>query len=241
MSNSENFADRASDMVHDVADDATRMMRNLRKSVNPMDTTSLLLTIGVTVLALLLGLLLMNSVVNSTTSYSDKTGVKISYPSNYTLSDTGAATDTPGDIVVSSGLKSGDVSTKMMLSRVVVDANTPATATLGLVANDRVTTNGSKLNAFKVLSSSGFTGKDEAKTPLMINGMPGYKVQYVYVTSSANPLSSGIPKVIVGDDWLIRKDKTVYVFTLQSTEANRAAALPLFENFVNSAVLPVLP
>lgn len=238
MSNSENFADRASDVVHDVADDASRMMRDLRKNVNSMDTTSLILTFCVTILALILGMFIMNSVVGATTTYTDKTGVKVTYPSNYTLSDSGAATDTAGDIVVSSGIKSGDVSTKMQLTRVKVDANTPATATLGLVANDRATTNGSQLNAFKVLSSSGFTGKGEEKTPLMINGMPGYKVQYVYVTSSANPLSGSIPKVIVGDDWLVRKGDMVYVFTLLSTEANRAAAQPLFESFVNSAVLP---
>jgi hypothetical protein len=238
MSDSVNIADRAPGMVDDDSGAATRMIRDFRKNVNPMDTTSLLLTIGVTALALILGLFLMNYVTGATKSYTDATGVKLAYPSSYTLSDSGAATGTAGDIVVSSGIQSGDVSTKFLLSRVAVDASAPSTTTLGLVANDRTTTNGRELNAFKVLSSSGFTGKDKDKKPIMINGLPGYKVQYVYVTSSANPLNGSIPKVIIGDDWLVLKGDKVYIFSVQSTEANRAAALPLFENFVNSAVLP---
>lgn len=238
MSNSENFADRAQDMFEDMTDDASRMIKDFRKRLNPMDTTSLLLTFGVTVVALLLGMVLMNSVVGATSTHTDATGLKITYPSNYTLNDSGAATDSAGDIVISSGIKSGDVSTKLLLTRVTVDASATDTITLGLVANDRTTTNGRQLNAFKVLDSSGFTGKGADKKPIMINGLPGYKVQYVYVTSSANPLAGGIPKVIIGDDWLVRKGDKVYVFTLQSTEANRAAALPIFESFVSSAVLP---
>jgi hypothetical protein len=238
MSNSENIADRASDMVHDVTGDASRMIKEFRKNVNTMDTTSLFLTFGVTIVALILGIFVMNSVVGATSTYTDASGVKITYPSSYTLSDSGLATGTVGDIVVSSGIKSGDVSTKFLLSRVAVDANSPATATLGLVANDRTTTNGSQLNAFKVLDSIGYTGKDADKKPLEINGMPGYKVQYVYVTSSSNLSSGSIPKVIIGDDWLVRKGDKVYIFSLQSTEANRAAAQPVFESFVNSAQLP---
>ncbi len=226
------------EVAHEVVEDATSMVRQLRKNVNPMDTTSLFLVFGVTIVALILGSFLWNSVVGRTQTYTDATGLKITYPGNWALSDTGVATNSAGTIVVRSDVRSGGTSTLFQIDRVTVDASAPATTTLGLVANDRATTNGRALNAFRVLLSTGFTGSGADKKPLEINGLPGYKLEYVYVDSPTNALSGNIPKVIIGDDWLVRKGDKVYIFSLHSTEADRDAALPLFQSFVDSAQLP---
>jgi hypothetical protein len=94
------------------------------------------------------------------------------------------------------------------------------------------------LNAFKVLESNGFTGTGENKKPLQIKGLPGYRVEYVFVDSPSNALGGGLPKVIIGEDRLVLKGDKVYVFSVQSTDADRDSVAPLFDNFVESAVLP---
>jgi hypothetical protein len=238
MSDNTSFADRAQDVVQDVAEDATRMVREFRKRVNPMDTTSLLLTLGVTVLALILGIFIWNGVVGGTRTYTDATGVQVTFPAAWKSSDSGLANNTAGTIVVRPDVKSNQPFTLFQVGRVTVDANAPATTTLGLVANDLATTRGRELNAFKVLESTGFTGSGTSKQPLQIKGLPGYRLEYVFVDSPSNVLSGGIPKVIIGEDRLVRKGDKVYIFSVRSTDGDRATVLPQFDSFVESAVLP---
>lgn len=248
-SNADNTSHKASDMMHEVAgdatrmmhevaDDATRMVKQFRKNVNPMDTTSLLLVFGVTILALILGSFLWNSVVGGTKTYTDATGLKVTFPSSWASSDSGLATASAGTIVVKPAIASNQPATLFQVDRVAVDASAPATTTLGVIANDLATTKGRQLNAFKVLSSAGFTGTDKDKKPIQIKGLPGYKLAYVYVSSPANPLRGNIPSVILGDAWLVLKADKAYVFTFESTDTNHDANMSFFENFVDSAQLP---
>lgn len=225
-------------MIQDMAEDANRMVTDLRKRVNPMDTTSLLMVFGVTIAALILGALVWNGVIGRTSTHQDAAGLRLTYPGSWALSDAGAATGTTGDIVVSSPLRSGDVSTRFLVQRVLVDATAPTTTTLGLVANDLAATRGRALSSFRVLESEGFTGTGATKQPLMIKGLPGYRMEYVFVDTPTNALRSNIPSVIIGEDRLVLKGDTVYVFSLQSTEANRTTARQQFDNFVESAQLP---
>ncbi|MGA7731744.1 MAG: hypothetical protein WCD37_10800 [Chloroflexia bacterium] len=238
MSDNNSITNRASDIVQDVAGDATRMVKEFRKRVNPMDTTSLLLTFGVTVVALILGMFIWNGVVGGTRTYTDATGVRVTLPGNWVSSDSGLINNTAGTIVAKPDVKSNQPFTLFQVERVTVDANAPATTTLGLVANDLATTRGRELNAFRVLESTGFTGSGTNKQPLQIKGLPGYRLEYVFVDTPNNALSGNIPKVIIGEDRLVRKGDKVYVFSVRSTDSDRATVLPWFDNFVETAVLP---
>ena len=220
------------------AEDATRMAKDLGKRVTRADTVSLLLTFGVTVLALILGLFIWNAVVGGTKTYTDVTGVRINFPANWVSSDSGLVNNTAGTIVAKPDVKSNQPFTLFRIERVTVDQSAPATTTLGLVANDLITTRGRELNAFKVLESNGFTGTGANKQPLQIKGQPAYRLEYVFVDSPNNALGGGLPKVIIGEDRLVLKGDKVYVFSVQSTDADRDSVVPLFDNFVESAVLP---
>jgi hypothetical protein len=68
--------------------------------------------------------------------------------------------------------------------------------------------------------------------------LPGAKTRYVFVDSPSNAFQQAVPAVVRGDDYLVRKGANVYVFSLNSTDDNRADALPIFERFVETAQLP---
>jgi hypothetical protein len=191
-----------------------------------MDDVSTLLVVGITLLALLLGLFLRNSVDARTVAYTDPAGVGIKYPDTWHLDDSQAA----GGIVRVTAARTGGSPTAFEVQRVVVDASVPTTATLTNVANDLAATRARDLTAFKLFS---ITTKD-----VQIKGQPGAKTEYVYVTNPGSAIRQTIPTVMLGEDWLVHKGGNVYVFSYQATEANRDEARSLFEKFVESAQLP---
>jgi hypothetical protein len=240
MNDASKATNPASGMMHDVADDADRMFAQVKqfgKRVNRQDTISTLLVVGLTILAVILGALLWNSVVNRTTTYTDAAKLQITYPAGWVLSDTGAETSTAGQITVSNQ-KAGIAPTKFEIQRAAVDASSPVTSSLALIANGLTATRARNLSSYKVLGTEAFTGSGADKKPIQIKGLPGYKTSFVYVNTPSNALQGNIPSVMLGEDWLVLKGDKVYVFTLHSTQANRDTALPLFEKFVDSAQLP---
>jgi hypothetical protein len=240
MDDANKAANSAPGMMQNMADDAERMLvqvKALGKRVNRQDTISTLLVVGLTILAVILGALVRNSVVNKTTTYTDAAKLQITYPAGWVLSDTGADTGTAGQITVSNQ-KAGAAPVRFEVQRVAVDASTPVTSSLGVVANGLTATRARNLSSYKVLSTEAFTGSGAGKQPLQIKGLPGYKTSFVYVNTPNSALQGNIPSVILGEDWLVLKGDKVYVFTLHSTQANRDTALPLFETFVDSAQLP---
>jgi hypothetical protein len=175
--------------------------------------------------------------VNRTTTYTDAAKLQITYPAGWVLSDTGAETSTAGQVTVSNQ-KAGIAPTKFEIQRAAVDASSPVTSSLALIANGLTATRARNLSSYKVLSTEAFTGSGADKKPIQIKGLPGYKTSFVYVNTPSNALQGNIPSVMLGEDWLVLKGDKVYVFTLHSTQANRDTALPLFEKFVDSAQLP---
>jgi hypothetical protein len=194
--------------------------------VNRQDVASTVMVVGITLLALLLGLLLRNSVEASTVAYTDPAGVGIKYPNTWHLDDSQAA----NGIVRVTAVRTGGSPTVLEVQRVVVDASAPTTTTLTAVANDLAATRARDLTAFKLFN---ITTKD-----VRIKGLPGAKTEYVYVTNPGNAIRQTIPSVMIGEDWLVHKGDKVYVFSYQATEANRDEARSVFEKFVESAQLP---
>jgi hypothetical protein len=60
----------------------------------------------------------------------------------------------------------------------------------------------------------------------------------VFVNTSGNALQEDLPVVVLGDDILVRKGGTVYVFSLLSSEENRPQSMAMLRAFVDSAQLP---
>lgn len=196
-----------------------------KNRVNTMDLVSLLLVVVITLVAILLGIFLRNSVESRTTAYTDPAGVSIFYPETWQLN----SKDADNGVVKVSNALEGGVPTTLGLQRVAVSPSASLTGTLTLVANDLAVNRSRSLNAFKILS----TAPNQT-----VQGMPATRVSYVYVATPSSTLRESLPVVVLGDDYLVRKGGTVYVFSLTSTEANYKAAWPIFQKFVDSAKLP---
>ena len=240
MDDASRAANRTPGMMQEVTDDAGRMFTQVKqfgKRVNRQDTVSVLLVTGLTLVSVILGALIWNSVVNRTTTYTDAAKMQITYPAGWVLNDTGAGTGTAGQITVSNQ-KAGSTPIKFEVQRVAVDSSAPVTSSLALVANGLTATRARNLSSYKVLSTNAFTGSGADKKPVQIKGLPGYKTSFVYVNTPSNALSGSLPSVILGDDWLVLKGDTAYVFTLHSTQADRDTAMALFQRFVDTAQLP---
>jgi hypothetical protein len=193
--------------------------------LNRLDTISALLVLALTLAALLAGLLLRDSVESRTKTYTGAGGLTVRYPQTWQLDDSDAAN---GSVLVRNRV-AGGFPTTLQLQRVAVDASAPVTDVLALVANDMAVNRGQDLTAFKVFDI----------TPgLTVKGLPASAARYVYVDVPEGALRESLPSVVLGDDYLVRKGGTVYVFTLNATESRRADALPLFDRFVASAELP---
>jgi hypothetical protein len=194
------------------------------KRVNTADTISLLLASGLTVVALILGLVLRNSVESRTRSYKDATlNATIYYPDTWQLSNT-----TQGVISVRDTHAPG-FPTTFELHRTAVDPAATDTAVVSTVANNLAGTRAGQSTGFKLFN---ITPRESIK------GLPAAKASYVYVDIPSGALQQGLPAVVLGTDYLVRKAGAVYTFSMLSTDANRDATQPIFDQFVQSAELP---
>lgn len=193
--------------------------------IDRRDRISAASVIAVTLLALLLGALLRSSVQGRTSAFSAPGGVAINYPRGWTLDSAQAKN---GSVTVRDMTARG-APTEMQVQTVPVEANAQTNTALADTANNLALTRGQQFASFKAF------GTEVGQT---IRGLPGAKSTYVYVTSPNNVFREHLPSVMLGEDRLVKKGDKVYVFSLQSTEANRDAALKQFERFVNSAKLP---
>ena len=196
-----------------------------RFRINGHDRVSLILTVALTVVALIAGLVLRNTVESRTKTYKSPFGVVIQYPDSWRLNTTDAASG----FVHAHESNAQSFPTALELRSITVDPAAKDEDALALAASQVALNRGLDLTAFKVFDvSTGHTFK----------GLPGATASFVYVSDQNNPLQEGLPMVVLGDDSLVRKGGTVYVFSVLSTEENHAQALAQLKAFVDSAQLP---
>ncbi len=206
--------------------------------VEPRRTTnervSALIVVLVTLVALVAGFLLRNSAESATRSFTTPYNLTISYPDGWRINDTDAA-----NRVVMSEPGSGRFPTTFEVTNVVVDASAPFTDVLGTVGQNLATSRGTGLTAYRVLNiQNQVADANGNRTALMVKGLPATITRYAYVSTPRSVLTEGLPTVVVGTDYLLRKDNRVYIFTVQSTEENEADAKARFERFVQDARIP---
>ena len=202
-----------------------------RRTTN--ERVSALLVVLVTLVALVAGFLLRNSAESATKSFTTPYNLTVAYPDGWRINDSDAA-----NRVVMSEPGSGRFPNTFEVTSVVVDASAPFTDVLGTVGQNLATSRGADLTAYKVLDIQNQTGEGNNRAPLTIKGLPAMITRYAYVSTPNSVLTEGLPTVVVGTDYLLRKDNRVYIFTVQSTEENEADAKARFERFVQDANIP---
>ena len=202
-----------------------------RRTTN--ERVSALLVVLVTLVALVAGFLLRNSAESATKSFTTPYNLTVAYPDGWRINDSDAA-----NRVVMSEPGSGRFPTTFEVASIVVDASAPYTDVFGSVGQNLATSRGSDLTAYKVLDIQNQVVENGNKAPLTIKGLPAMITRYAYVNAPSNVFGQGIPTVVVGTDYLLRKGNRVYVFTVQSTEDNEADAKARFERFVQDANIP---
>ncbi len=192
---------------------------------NRQDTVSLALVVALTALALLLGLLVKGSAQGRTREYRDQAGVVLHYPDTWQLDNQSAAAGTARVI----DLRSGGFPTIFEMHKLAVDPAASDAQALAAAQGNLSATRGGELSAFKVLSvTAGQT----------IKGLPGATDSFAYVSTATGLVHSGPPLVVLGDDYLVRKAGTVYMFSLHAAETRHSDALLMFQRFLDTAQLP---
>ncbi|MDP9350084.1 MAG: hypothetical protein M3P51_00845 [Chloroflexota bacterium] len=193
--------------------------------VNKRDTISLLSVIGLTLLALLAGLLLREAVEARTRSYSAPGGVAVQYPDSWRLDATQAEN---GTVRVLDPTAPG-APTELALSSVAVDPQANAEAVLGSVASNLTIDRGRTMEAFKQL---------DIRSGEPLGGQPTLRNRYVFVNTTGGVFADNMPHVMLGEDRLVRKGGKVYIFSMHAAEENYERTRDQFDRFVQSATLP---
>lgn len=193
--------------------------------INARDRLSALLTILVTLIALLAGSLLRNAVESRTKTYADPSGVAVTYPAAWRLDSSDAA----GGVVRVTDAESTAYPTVFQVRWIAVDPAAKDDEVLAAVANTLALNRGQELTAFKMF---------DLTAGQVVKGLPGAISSFVFVDTSGDPFQEKLPTVVLGDDQLARKGNRVYVFSMLSTEGARTQHLPMFGAFVESAKLP---
>ncbi|MDQ6694010.1 MAG: hypothetical protein M3014_06270 [Chloroflexota bacterium] len=193
--------------------------------VSTQDTISLVMVTILTLLALIAGLLLRNSVESRTRSYTDPSGVVVQYPDTWQLDATAAAQGT----LAMHDTQAPDFPTTFELRRTAVAPKATDKAALSSVADTLALNRGRTSTAYKLFNVT--QGQS-------IKGLPAASADYVYVKVPNGVLQSNLPAVVLGKDYLLRKGAKVYTLGLQATQSNMEQATQLFDKFIASAQLP---
>jgi hypothetical protein len=196
-----------------------------RFRVNHHDRASLILTLVVTAIALIAGLALRSAVESRTRAYKTPEGVTIQYPDAWRLN----TADASSGIVSAQDSAAQSFATTLELRVVSMDPAAKDDEALSFAANQTAINRGQEQSSFKVFDlTAGQT----------IKGLPAATSSFVFVSDTSGALQEGLPVVVLGEDTLVRKGGTVYIFSALSTEENHAQATAQLKAFVDSAQLP---
>lgn len=197
--------------------------REAAKHVNQHDAATALITLVVAVIAVAAGLLVRNSVESRVKTYADAAGVTISYPDGWRL-DKRLSED---GILRVRDPQSDGYPTTLELRWVAIDPALDDKAAVANVSSSLAINRAREEAAFKAfdLRMGGANGVSATGT-------------YVFVANTGGALQESIPSVVMGEDRYRRRGDKVFVFSLHSTDANRALAQAQFERFISAAALP---
>jgi len=191
------------------------------------NANSLMLTIVVTAVAVLIGLLYRDAVEARVKPYTDPAGISIHYPAWWTLDTRNAASGA----VRARDDDAGSFATTLEVQSIGVDPTAKDDAAIAQAYAQLSVNRGQSLGSLKVFDLA--VGPEH-----VVKDLPGGEGSYVFVSRPGTFLQERLPAVVLGDDTFVRKGGRVFVFSLQSTEANRPLALKKYRAFIDSATLP---
>ncbi len=203
------------------------LVRRADAKVIPVDERAkgnggpLLAAIGVTALALMLGLVQRNAVLGETVSATNA-GATVSYPATWSLSrsTTELQARTRGG---------GGYETTLTLHSIKVDANLDDVAAIAIASNQMNIDRGTQRSGYKVFDLE--TGKK-------LKGHGSATARYAFTVDRSSFVQESLPVVMTGDDTYVRNGDTVYVLTIETPVANRGSAMPRYHRFVSSISFP---
>lgn len=195
------------------------------QQVNWRDQWSAALAVVVTLVALLAGLALRNSVESRTQTYSSPSGLSFQYPEGWRID----AREAEFGLIRARHLSASGYPTTFELRWVAVDPAMEDVDAIAFALNQLAINRGREHLAFKVL---------DTQSRQTVKGLPAGRSSYVFVEDSGGLMQQSLPVVVLGEDVSVRKGDRVYVFSWLATEGNRAQTEAAFRAFVESAKLP---
>jgi hypothetical protein len=178
------------------------------------DRYSEITVILLTLVALLAGWLIMDSVQSRTLPFDAK-GIKASVPAGWIQSEPG------GDVIVQARERaSTGFQTTYMVTRQLTTAEGGQNEAVSLLTLKY----GQELTAFRIL--------DQQK--VSTGGREAYEITYAYVESNPNMTHVDLPVVVHGVDTIFFTDKGAVIVTYRASEAEYEGGLSAFHRFINS-------
>jgi hypothetical protein len=168
----------------------------------------------VTVLALLLGWLFMDSVQSRTLPF-DADGVKADIPAGWMQSEP------QGDVLVQARQRaSAGYQTTYIISKQLLNANGGQNEAVSLLTLK----NGQELTAYRVLDQRVVT----------LDGREAYEVSYAYVEANPNVTHADLPVVVRGVDYIFFTGEGALIVTYRASESEYEGGLAGFHRFLGS-------
>lgn len=177
----------------------------------------LLAAIGITAVALLLGLVQRNAVLGETKTATGA-GATVAYPATWRLSTGATEVQARND-------GAGGYQTTLTLRSIKVDAELTDVQAISEASNQLAVERGADRVAFKVFDLS---------TDHKLKGYASATARYGFAAERGTFLQESLPVVITGDDTYVRNGDTVQVMTLETPASNRSSVMPRYRRFVSS-------
>ncbi len=170
--------------------------------------------IVITIIALLAGILLRNSVQNRSVSFSNE-GISAQTPQGWLTSSVQG-----NDILHVTDPQSSGFGTTYTIQNIPVATG----ATVDQVASMLILQRGQAMTAFRVLNQQQVT----------VYGQAAYEIDYVYVESNPNLTHNDIPNIVRGMDYIFMNGEHAIVVTYWADEKAYASDLGRFQRFLGS-------
>jgi hypothetical protein len=170
--------------------------------------------VAVTVIALLIGWFYKSGVESRSVAF-ESGGVSAALPSAWIKSESQG-----NDLVTVTDQSSSGFPTTYSLRKSKVSND----VTYSLFASAETRSLSQDLIAFRVLSQQ----------KVIVNGVNGFEIKYVFVESDPNAARQTLPAIVLGLEYIFLKDGQAVVVNYRADQAEYEAGLGLFHRFLSS-------
>jgi hypothetical protein len=196
-----------------------------RVRIDRRDQISLVATVLLFLAALAGAAGLRHAVESRTRTYATPAGLVLFYPDRWILDDSEAAKG----MVRLTEARPSSYPAQFEARWIAVDPTAPDAVVLASVSNSLALNRGREHVGFKMHGSRPGQVRPD---------LAGVTYTYVFVDDPVRPFEASLPRVVLGEDRMVRRGGRVYVFSLLASPPDRPRQLPRFDTFVKSARFP---